>query len=161
MTSNKFSFPTYHGGSTWNLASIGLVVSEQKKFKNVESEWPWMKVNEWPWPLIFIKVHVLIYLTEYTNFDIIDNNSFWKIHNFTFFPYKRIMDQIWPCHKIGQGQLSVIIWANLVVLEHPMLHTKFQGHRLFGSREEDFLKFLLYGHGGHLGHKTNFRSPIP
>ena len=25
-----------------------------------------------------------------------------------------------------------------------MLHTKFQGHRPFGSREEDFLKFLPY-----------------
>ena len=25
-----------------------------------------------------------------------------------------------------------------------MLHTKFQGHRPFGSREEDFLRFLLY-----------------
>ena len=36
-----------------------------------------------------------------------------------------------------------------------MLHTKFQGHRPFGSREEDFLKvFTIYGHGGHLGHVT-------
>ena len=25
-----------------------------------------------------------------------------------------------------------------------MLHTKFQGDRLFGSREEDFLRFLTY-----------------
>ena len=29
-----------HGGSTWNLALIGLVVSKEKKFENVESEWP-------------------------------------------------------------------------------------------------------------------------
>ena len=49
-----------HEGSTWNMASIGLVFFEEKKFENVESEWPWTKVNEWPWPLIFIKVHVLI-----------------------------------------------------------------------------------------------------
>ena len=36
-----------------------------------------------------------------------------------------------------------------------MLHTKFQGHRSFGSGEVDFLKFLIiYGHGGHLGHVT-------
>ena len=56
---------------------------------------------------------------------IIDNNSFWKIQCFTFFPYKSIRDQIWPCHKIGQGQPSVIIWANLVVLENLMMHTKF------------------------------------
>ena len=25
-----------------------------------------------------------------------------------------------------------------------MLHTKFQGHRPFGSREEDFLRFFPY-----------------
>ena len=45
-----------------------------------------------------------------------------------------------------------------------MLHTKFQGHRPFGSGE-DFLRFLLYM-GGHVGHVTrtvwtNFRFPIP
>ena len=31
-----------------------------------------------------------------------------------------------------------------VVLKHPMRHTNFQGHRRFGSREEDFLRILLY-----------------
>ena len=30
--------PESQGGSTWNLASIGLVVIEEKKFKNTESE---------------------------------------------------------------------------------------------------------------------------
>ena len=46
-------------------------------------------------------------------------------------------------------------FCNLVVLEHQILHTKFQGHRPFGSGEEDFLKaFTIYGHGGHLGHVT-------
>ena len=51
----------------------------------------------------------------------------------------------------------VIIWTSLVVPEYPMLHTNFQGHRPFGSREEDFLRFLpytLYGHGDHIGHVT-------
>ena len=96
-----------------------------------------------------------------------DNNSFWKIHCFTFFPYKSIRDQIWPFHKIGQGQLRVIIWTNLVVLEHPMLHTNFQGHQSFGSREEDFLRFLPYmGMAAILviwpgSFGQNFRSPIP
>ena len=71
-------------------------------------------------------------------------NSFWKIHCFTFFPYKSIRDQIWPCRKIGQGQPSVIIWTNLVVPEHSMLHTKFQGHQPFDSREEDFLSFFFF-----------------
>ena len=34
------------------------------------------------------------------------------------------------------------------------LHTKFKGHRPFGSRE-DFVKvFTIYGHGCHLGHVT-------
>ena len=74
----------------------------------------------------------------------VDGNSFWKIHCFTFFPYKSIRVQIWPCRKIGQGQPKIIIWANLVVPEHQMMHTKFQGHQLFGSREEDFLRFLPY-----------------
>ena len=47
-----------------------------------------------------------------------------------------------------------------------MLHTKFQGHRSIGSGE-DFLKvFIIYGHGGHLGHVTlficiNFHSHSP
>ena len=36
-----------------------------------------------------------------------------------------------------------------------MLHTKPQGHWLFGSGEEDFLRvFTIYGRGGHLGHVT-------
>ena len=77
-------------------------------------------------------------------FQIIDDNGIWKIHCFTFFPYKSIRDQIWPCRKIGQGQPKVIIWTKLVVLEHPMLHTMFQGHRTFGSGEDDFLRFLPY-----------------
>ena len=53
---------------------------------------------------------------------------------------KSIRDQIWPCRR----QPRVIIWTNLVVLEHLMLHTNFQDHQLFGSREEDFLSFLPY-----------------
>ena len=30
--------PPPQGGATWDLASIGLVVIEEKKFKNTESE---------------------------------------------------------------------------------------------------------------------------
>ena len=66
------------------------------------------------------------------------------MHYFIFFPYKSTRDQIWPCRKICQGQPRVVIWANLVVLEHSIMRTKFQGHRPFGSREEDFLRFLPY-----------------
>ena len=35
-----------------------------------------------------------------------------------------------------------------------MLHTKFQGHRPFGSGEDFFKVFTIYGLGGHLGHVT-------
>ena len=61
-----------------------------------------------------------------------------------FSPYKSIMDQIWPCRKIGQGQPRIIIWANLVVLEYPMLHTNFQGHRSAFWFQRRFLRFLPY-----------------
>ena len=46
-----------------------------------------------------------------------------------------------------------------------MLHTKFLGHRPFGSGEEDFfMVFTIYGHGSHLGHldhlnKLSFPHP--
>ena len=71
-------------------------------------------------------------------------HSLQQFHCFTFFPYKSIRDLIWPCRKIGQGQLRVIIWINLVVLEHPVVHTNFQDHQPFGSGEEDFLRLLPY-----------------
>ena len=64
-------------------------IFEEKKFENVESEWPWTKFHEWPWPLIFIKLHALIKLTASTNFGITDYYSFWKIHCFTFFPKQK------------------------------------------------------------------------
>ena len=36
----------------------------------------------------------------------------------------------------------------LVVLEYPMLYTKFQSHQPLGSEEEEFFKFFtMYGHG--------------
>ena len=46
-----------------------------------------------------------------------------------------------------------------------MLHAKFQDYRTYGSGEEDFKCFTIYGHGGHLGHVTwtiyiNFLSPF-
>ena len=38
----------------WRLSKkfgfIGLAISLEKKFENVDSEWPWTMVNEWPWP---------------------------------------------------------------------------------------------------------------
>ena len=58
--------------------------------------------------------------------------------------HKSLCDQIWPWHKIGQGQPRVIIWTTLVVLPYTMLYTKFQGHPSIGSGEEYFLRFLPY-----------------
>ena len=52
---------------------------------------------------------------------------------------------------------KVIICAIVVVLEYPMLHTKYQGHWSVSSGEEDSLKIFtihVYGHGGHIGHVT-------
>ena len=43
---------------------------------------------------------------------------------------------------MGQGQIRDLILTTLVVLTYMMLHTKFQGHGLLGSAEEDFLRFL-------------------
>ena len=47
-----------------------------------------------------------------------------------------------------------------------MLHAKFQDHRTYGSGEEDFKGFTIYGHGGHHGYVTwpiyiKFGSPFP
>ena len=60
-----------------------------------------------------------------------------------------------PCIVGKQFPCTLDTYSVLVAFEYPMLHTKFQGHRLFGSREEDFLKvFTIYWHGGHFGHVT-------
>ena len=67
--------------------------------------------------------------------------SFQKIHNFHFFSYKSLCDQILPLCKMGQCQPRFIICITLVELPYTMLHTKFQGHRSIGSGE-DFLRFL-------------------
>ena len=49
-----------------------------------------------------------------------------------------------PCRKIGQGHHRVMIYTNFVDLHSQMLRAKFQKHRLSGSEEEDFLRFLLF-----------------
>ena len=62
----------------------------------------------------------------------------------SFHPCRSIRKQIWPCHKNGRGQPSIIIWTNLVVHYYPMLFTKFQDHKPRGSEEGDFRRFLPY-----------------
>ena len=63
---------------------------------------------------------------------------FMKIPLFYRFPIHKHEGPNLPCRKIDQRQPRVIIGKNLVVLKHPMLHTKFQGQPPFGSGEEDF-----------------------
>ena len=48
----------------------------------------------------------------------------------------------------------VIIENILVMHMYSMLHTKFYNHRPFGSGEEIFNRFTMYGRGGHVGHVT-------
>ena len=72
-------------------------------------------------------------------------NSYRKMNILRFSPYKCIRNQIWPCHKVGQGQPRFIIYANLVGPTSPMLHTKSQSQWPFrpGSRRS-FKEFLPY-----------------
>ena len=85
--------------------------------------------------------------------------------------YVLAFSHIWPCRKKGQGQPRVIIWIILIVLEYPMLHTKFQGHghlvlekflnvftnwfwRIPRFKISRLKVFTIYGRGGHVGHVT-------
>ena len=147
----------------------------RKRFENVESDGSW--IGRWmtltntltgQWMTLTFDIHIssCTALTASTNFDIIDYNCFWKIHCVTFFQYKNIRDQIWHCCKICQGQPRVIIWTNLVVLEHPMLHTKFQGHRSLGSREDSFKVFIIWAaswqnqHQKPIGHNAHLSEQL-
>ena len=87
-----------------------------------------------------------------------------KIHCFTFFPYKSIRDQIWPCHRSRstQGHYSNKSGSTRA----PDAALQVSRSSAFWFRRWFFNVFTIYGHGGHLGHKTrtvwtNFRSPIP
>ena len=115
--------------------------------------WLWVKVKKWPWPSI------LTYLRNFMQLQVTGCKSSEKINSFQFFLLKSLSYQIWPCRKIGQGQLRIIIWTNYDGQESSMLHTKFHGNRSTCSREEDFKRiFTIYGHGSHLGHVTSIMS---
>ena len=118
---------------------------------------PWNSINimfcvyaETRGPLILYRSPEFIGHAELeTGLDIHD-----YIRCISFHPCRSIIKkQIWPCHKNVHGQPSVIIWTNLVVLEYPLLYTKFQGHRPLGSEEGDFWMFLL-----HMGLKPSWSS---
>ena len=52
--------------------------------------------------------------------------------------YKNKFRQFGHCLKMGQGQLSVIIYINFVELENILLHEKFHDHTTVSSVGEDF-----------------------
>ena len=83
-----------------------LVFLKEKKFKNVDSKWPW--TNDW-------SRHEFIYLTICSPIFSLDIGFNLQCKHFLIQKNKR--DQIWPCCKIGHGQPRVIIWTSLVVLE--------------------------------------------
>ena len=68
--------------------------------------------------------------------------KFYTLNNFeTFFLFKRIGVQI----DLDVKQVKVTpgsSYINLVELETPMLHAKFQDHRSTGRREEMFLPYM-------------------
>ena len=87
-----------------------------------------------------------------------------------------IRDQIWPCRKIGKSQPRVIIWANLVVLEHlasngdSIWHVastgsgvseekmfKECGRRTDGRTTETYLSYKLTFEQGRLSNLKRFR----
>ena len=113
-------------------------------------------ITNWLWPVEFLRGWI------WMHFHTKMHNSNRKSH-FSKISFKSFMDQIWPCHKIGQSQPRVIIYINLN-LTPQMLHSRFQGNWPSGSGE-DFLGLLpCIGHG-HLGNVTwtkykNFLSPI-
>ena len=88
-----------------------------------------------------------------TKLKITGNNSFQKINNFHFFPYKSIYDQIWPWRKLGQGQASHHL-NNYDEPETPILHTKFQGNWSMGSGEDVFFKCFYHVQANHIRHVT-------
>ena len=76
------------------------------------------------------------------------------MHCFTFFPLKHLRDQVWPCHKLGQGQPRVIIYITFVGFKSFCFLPSFKVIWLMVLEKNIFKGFLPYGHAGHLGHVT-------
>ena len=67
---------------------------------------------------------------------------------------------------MGQGDIRVMNYINIIELQCLMLHAKFHNHKPTRSVAEDCFKdFAIYSNGGHLGHVTltfytNFHFPF-
>ena len=110
--------------------------------KEIWKCWTWVSLVQGQWVTLTFDIHIVSY-TDLVN--CIYQRWHHRLLEFLKYPlfylcltYKSIREEIWPCRKIGQGEPSVIIWTNMIVFVHPILHTKFQGHRPFGSGDEVF-----------------------
>ena len=137
----------------------------EKSFDNVNKHSILVTFGQGHWMTMAFGIH---WGAQNTFFHITDYHCFGKMQWFTFSPFPSPRDQIWHWQKMGQGQPRVIIWTNLVVLSHLMLHTKFQGNQPSGSGEEDltqqfwrrrFFKFSTRPFWSwDLDHSTYFQS---
>ena len=138
--------------------------SEIKSFKmlmDIQSQWPWTKITEWPWPwpLTLIAVHI-------SPISFHKPQLFWMNALFYIFPIQSLREQIWPCHKINQGQPKIIIYIIFVELNSLLLSitVSFKVIWLMVLEKRFLMIFTIYGHGCHLCHVTrinyiNFCSP--
>ena len=100
----------------------------------------WTKVTKWPGPLELHNRWIWI---------ISKSTIATKIPFFNFFPFKCLMDQIWPCHKIGQGQHRIIIYIHFKEL----IDATYQDSRELTQWfwRIFFCFYHIHIHGSHLG----------
>ena len=132
-------------GCMWALHGIGLVVSEEKSFENVD---------RWRARSRLINHLDLKNFLIWMHFHIRGHKSTRK-STFSVFPSQSLREQIWPCHKISQGHTRVFICLNFSEL--PPLPSKrykpnFKARKI--SRRRTTKVFTIYWYGSHLGHTT-------
>ena len=129
----NFFIPSTPWGSKWNLVSIGPVVLEQIVWNCQNLRFLGQRSKN---DLDLLYWQIFMYSLRWLYIPIFRPKSSklsMKSHVLAF-------SDIWPCGTKGQGQPRVIIWTILIVLEYPMLHTKFQGHRPIGSGRRRFFQ---------------------
>ena len=75
-------------------------------------------------------------------------------HTNVRYPYKCIGKQTWPRRKKVKRQCTTNILAILVELSSPIICAKIQPQGILCLWRRRFLKFTIYGHGGHLSQRT-------
>ena len=111
-------------------------------------QFPDLKKNKisltFPRPVWTLWYHCLKRLNISQKYHDLGLNNYGKMSISKFFPYKCIRNQIWPCHKAGQGQARFIICGNLIETTALMLHTKSQGPWPIVPENKIFKGFLPY-----------------